>query len=97
MGSRAVTSRFSSLNARVVLTVTGPARSLTSNKVENQSTKMVESTPRINATYLENFQDRAVRIVGKVTQLRGTQATIDSNGPVTVNLRKASFFSIKFE
>ena len=42
-------------------------------------------------------QDRAVRIVGKVTQLRGTQATIDSNGPVTVNLRKVSFASIRFE
>lgn len=51
---------------------------------------MAEQTPRIDASYLENFQDRTVRIVGKVTQLRGNQATIDSNGPVTLNLRKVS-------
>jgi hypothetical protein len=41
-------------------------------------------TPRITAQNLETFQDRVVRIVGKVTQIRGTQVTIDSNGPVVL-------------
>jgi hypothetical protein len=45
---------------------------------------MAAITPRITAQYLETFQDRVVRIVGKVTQLRGTQVTIDSNGPVVL-------------
>jgi Replication factor A protein 3 len=45
---------------------------------------MAGVTPRITAQYLENFQDRVVRIVGKVTQLRGNQVTIESNGPVVL-------------
>ncbi|KAK7420205.1 hypothetical protein QQX98_002858 [Neonectria punicea] len=43
-------------------------------------------TPRITASYLDNFVGRVVMLVGKVTQLRGSQATLDSDGTVTVLL-----------
>lgn len=40
---------------------------------------MAEITPRITATYLEPFLNRTVRIVGKVTQLRGDTAVLDTS------------------
>ncbi|CAM1507826.1 Fc.00g046740.m01.CDS01 [Cosmosporella sp. VM-42] len=46
------------------------------------------STPRITAPYLDNFVGRVVMLVGKVTQLRGDQATLDSDGTVTVLLNR---------
>ena len=46
------------------------------------------SSPRITAAYLDSFVGRLVTIVGKVTQLRGDQATIDSDGIVTVVLNR---------
>ncbi|KZF26636.1 replication factor A protein 3 [Xylona heveae TC161] len=49
---------------------------------------MTEATPRINASYLESFQGQTVRLIGKVTQLRGEQATIDANGSVTATLNR---------
>ncbi|KAL6897525.1 hypothetical protein GGI43DRAFT_95974 [Trichoderma evansii] len=48
------------------------------------------STPRITAAYLDNFVGRTVTIVGKVTQLRGDQATIDADGVVTILLNRDS-------
>jgi len=48
----------------------------------------------VNAQYLESFQDRTVRIVGKITQLRGPSAILDSNGNVTITLRKDSHFMV---
>lgn len=45
-------------------------------------------TPRINAQFLERFQGQQIRIVGKITQLRGDQATMDANGPVTLRLHR---------
>ncbi|KAI5461722.1 replication factor A protein 3 [Mariannaea sp. PMI_226] len=48
------------------------------------------STPRITATYLDNFVGRVVMLVGKVTQLLGNQATLDSDGTVTVLLNHDS-------
>ncbi|KAH8171177.1 replication factor A protein 3 domain-containing protein [Sarocladium implicatum] len=42
------------------------------------------ATPRISARYLDSFNGKLVMIWGKVTQLRGDQATIDSDGPVNV-------------
>lgn len=48
------------------------------------------STPRITAAYLDNFVGRVVMLVGKVTQLRGDQATLDSDGTVTVLLNRVS-------
>ncbi|KAI9649115.1 hypothetical protein NHQ30_001682 [Ciborinia camelliae] len=44
------------------------------------------TTPRITSSYLNSFTSRTVRMVGKVTQLRGDQATIDCDGAVTVLL-----------
>lgn len=49
---------------------------------------MTESTPRITAAYLENFSNQTVRILGKVVQLRGEQATIDSGGQIAVLLNR---------
>ncbi|KAL6849062.1 hypothetical protein ACO1O0_008592 [Amphichorda felina] len=46
------------------------------------------STPRITAPYLDSFVGRLVLLVGKVTQLRGDQATLDSDGTVTVILNR---------
>lgn len=47
-------------------------------------------TPRITAPYLDNFVNRHVLLMGKVTQLRGDQATVDSEGTVTVLLNRVS-------
>ena len=38
------------------------------------------STPRISGTYLQAFTNQTVRMVGKVTQLRGDSATLDAGG-----------------
>ena len=47
-----------------------------------------ESTPRITASYLESFMNRTVRLVGRVTQLRGDTATVDAGGNVSVILNR---------
>ncbi|EOD44216.1 replication factor a protein 3 [Neofusicoccum parvum] len=49
---------------------------------------MAEQTPRITAPYLEQFAHQTVRILGKVTQLRGEQATIDAGGSVELHLNR---------
>jgi len=49
---------------------------------------MNEATPRITASYLEQFAHKNVRIVGKVVQLRGDEATIDAGGQITVHLNR---------
>ncbi|CAJ0541285.1 Ff.00g079740.m01.CDS01 [Fusarium sp. VM40] len=51
------------------------------------------ATPRITAAYLDNFVGRVVMLVGKVTQLRGDQATLDSEGTVTVLLNRDAHLS----
>lgn len=51
---------------------------------------MAEQTPRITAPYLEQFAHQTVRILGKVTQLRGEQATIDAGGSVELHLNRVS-------
>lgn len=48
-------------------------------------------TPRVTAEYLQQFSHKTVRILGKVTQLRGENATIDSNGPIQVHLNRVCF------
>ncbi|KAL3423260.1 replication factor A protein 3 [Phlyctema vagabunda] len=52
------------------------------------------STPRITSEYLDSFTNRTVRIVGKVTQLRGEQATIDAQGNVTAHLNRDSHLTV---
>ena len=49
---------------------------------------MSEATPRISAPYLEQFAHQTVRILGKVTQLRGESATIDASGQINVHLNR---------
>jgi replication factor A3 len=49
---------------------------------------MNEATPRITARYLEQFSNRMVRIVGKVTQLQGEEATIEASGSVVLHLNR---------
>jgi hypothetical protein len=46
------------------------------------------ATPRINSSYLDSFTNQTVRLTGKVVQLRGDQATVDSNGNVTAHLNR---------
>jgi replication factor A3 len=46
------------------------------------------STPRINFSYLDSFTNRTVRLIGKVIQLRGEEATIDAGGHVTAHLNR---------
>jgi hypothetical protein len=51
---------------------------------------MSEATPRITAPYLEQFSHKTVRILGKVRQLRGEDATIDAGGQISVHLTRVS-------
>lgn len=46
------------------------------------------SAPRITAANLDGFVSQHVSIVGKVTELRGDQATIDADGNVTILLNR---------
>ena len=46
------------------------------------------STPRVSSQYLGQYINRNVIIVGKVLQLRGESAVMDSNGNVTLNLNR---------
>ncbi|OJD33192.1 replication factor a protein 3 [Diplodia corticola] len=55
---------------------------------------MAEQTPRITADYLEKFTHRTVRILGKVTQLRGEQATIDAGGSINLHLNRDSHLTL---
>lgn len=48
------------------------------------------STPRVNQQYLDSFTNQTVRVVGKVVQLRGEEATVDANGMVTCFLTRVS-------
>lgn len=54
------------------------------------------TTPRITSPYLNSFTSRTVRMVGKVTQLRGEEATIESDGAVTVILNRVCSISLLF-
>jgi hypothetical protein len=49
------------------------------------------STPRITSAYLDSFTGKTVRMIGKVVQLRGEQAIIDSEGNVTIHLNRVSY------
>ncbi len=48
------------------------------------------STPRVTAPYLDSHVGRNVVLVGKVVQLRGDSAVIDSDGNVTAILNRVS-------
>ncbi|KAF2156573.1 replication factor A protein 3 [Myriangium duriaei CBS 260.36] len=55
---------------------------------------MAQATPRITAPYLEQFQHQTVRILGKVTQLRGDQATLDAGGHINLLLNRDSHLTL---
>ncbi|KAI9779719.1 MAG: hypothetical protein M1839_007217 [Geoglossum umbratile] len=55
---------------------------------------MTESTPRITQPYLESFTSQTVRLLGKVVQLRGDQATIDAGGHVIAILNRDSHLTV---
>ncbi|EKG20657.1 hypothetical protein MPH_02012 [Macrophomina phaseolina MS6] len=55
---------------------------------------MADQTPRINAPLLEQFTHQTVRILGKVTQLRGEQATIDASGNINLHLNRDSHLTL---
>jgi hypothetical protein len=46
-------------------------------------------TPRVNATYLDEFKTKNVRIVGQVTQVHGDNVVIGANGQIQLNLSPA--------
>lgn len=52
------------------------------------------STPRISSQYLDAFTNRTIRLIGRVTQLRGEQATIDSDGNVTAHLNRDAHLTV---
>ncbi|KAG0648763.1 Single-stranded DNA-binding P12 subunit [Hyphodiscus hymeniophilus] len=52
------------------------------------------STPRITSSYLDAFTSKTVRIVGRVTQLRGDTATVDADGVVTAHLNRDSHLAV---
>ncbi|KAF2397681.1 replication factor A protein 3 [Trichodelitschia bisporula] len=55
---------------------------------------MPGATPRVTQQYLENFRDRVVRIVGKVTKLNGDTAIIDANGTVKITLNREANLAV---
>lgn len=57
----------------------------------NKTNIMAEATPRITAPYLDQFSHRTVRILGKVRQLRGEEATVDAGGQIRVHQIKVLF------
>ncbi|EKD19553.1 uncharacterized protein L3040_002568 [Drepanopeziza brunnea f. sp. 'multigermtubi'] len=52
------------------------------------------STPRITAPYLDAFTNRTIRLTGRVMQLRGESATIDSDGVVTAHLNRDAHLTV---
>ncbi|ETS79910.1 hypothetical protein PFICI_07439 [Pestalotiopsis fici W106-1] len=44
------------------------------------------STPRVSGRYIESYINKNVMIVGKVIQVRGTEALIDADGQISINL-----------
>nr|POF14052.1 replication factor a protein 3 [Quercus suber] len=49
---------------------------------------MADVTPRITAPYLQQFSHQTVRILGKVKQVRGEEATIDAGGQIALYLSR---------
>ncbi|KAL1886991.1 hypothetical protein Cpir12675_006775 [Ceratocystis pirilliformis] len=52
------------------------------------------STPRITAPYLDRYINQNVILVGRVAELRGDTAMIESDGMVTVVLNREAHLSI---
>jgi replication factor A3 len=52
------------------------------------------STPRLTSPHLEHFTNRTIRLTGRVTQLRGETATLDSDGAVTAHLNRDAHLTV---
>jgi len=52
------------------------------------------ATPRLTSPHLEHFTNRTIRLIGKVTQLRGETATLDSDGSVTAILNRDAHLTV---
>lgn len=52
------------------------------------------STPRITSQHLDSFTNRTIRLLGRVTQLRGEVATVDSDGTVTAHLNRDAHLTV---
>ncbi|PQE30067.1 replication factor a 3 protein [Rutstroemia sp. NJR-2017a WRK4] len=52
------------------------------------------TTPRITTSYLDQFPNRTVRMVGKVTLLRGEEAKIDCDGEVRILLGRDAHLQV---
>jgi replication factor A3 len=52
------------------------------------------STPRLTSPHLEHFTSRTIRLTGRVTQLRGETATLDSDGAVTAQLNRDAHLTV---
>lgn len=51
-------------------------------------------TPRITSSHLDSFTNRTVRLLGKVMQLRGDTAIVDSDGNVTLHLNREAHLTV---
>ncbi|PWW79491.1 replication factor A protein 3 [Tuber magnatum] len=51
---------------------------------------MTEQTPRINAPLLMQYIGRTIRLVGKVTDIHGDKATLESSGVIVVHVDRDS-------
>jgi replication factor A3 len=71
-----------------------PRRQTHSDFLFSYHTAMSESTPRINARYLEAFTHHTVRIVGRVAALHGETATLEAEGAITIHLNRVRPCSI---
>ncbi|KAI9803179.1 MAG: hypothetical protein M1825_001970 [Sarcosagium campestre] len=52
------------------------------------------ATPRISAPHLETFTNQTVRILGRVTAVRGEQATVDAEGEITALLNNDAHLTL---
>lgn len=49
------------------------------------------STPRVSGRYIDSYINRTVMVVGKVIQLRGSEALIEADGQININLNPVCF------
>lgn len=54
------------------------------------------STPRISSSHLDNFTGQTIRITGKIMQLRGDTAILDSEGNVTLLLNRDAHLTVGY-
>ncbi|MCJ1314342.1 hypothetical protein MMC25_008023 [Agyrium rufum] len=53
-----------------------------------------EATPRVNGPYLPSFVGQTVRIIGKVSALRGETANLQAKGDIVLHLNRDSHLTL---